>query len=492
MTAAVELHLAIPDRERAVAFLATLRPTEYDSRRGALADVLGCRVGSLDAEVRQRRPKSAAQNGGQGRPFEIKEGEVWPEPVDGALLLAKLTSTIRRCVVLPQHGDVALALWCLHTHAIEAADCAPIIALTSPEPRCGKSTVLALLSKLVRCPLTASNISPAALFRVIESQSPTLLIDEGDAFLKDNEPLRGILNSGHTRDSAYVLRCEGEDHEPKQFSTWGAKAIACIGRLPRTIQDRSITIPLRRKLPGELVTKLRDTEPGLFQELAAKCRRFAEDSRERLTAARPAIPEALNDRAADSWAPLFAIADLADGLWFAQARAAAVALSNSDADSESLGMKLLSDIRDVFDSRSIDRIASDDLLRTLLHLEECPGGDLHGKPLTARSLARLLHPFGILSGSVRLADGRTPKGYLRARFEDAFARYLPQKSATTPQPCKTSHFRENSSATSSDRVADQNTQKPLENRLCGVVADKNPPPPEEGDPGPWETRPTLN
>ena len=69
-----------------------------------------------------------------------------------------------------------------------------------------------------------------------------MLIDEADSFLRNSDELRGVLNSGHTRDSAFVIRTVGEDHEPRRFSTWGAKAIALIGKLPDTLADRSIEV----------------------------------------------------------------------------------------------------------------------------------------------------------------------------------------------------------------------------------------------------------
>ena len=132
------------------------------------------------------------------------------------------------------------------------------------------------------------------------------------AFIRNNEELRGILNSGHTRDLAFVIRnvAVGDDHEPRRFSTWGAKAIALIGKLPDTLADRSIEVRLKRKLPGESVEKVRHADPELFHSLAQRCARWAADHIDQIRAARPSMPEALNDRAQDSWEPLIAIAEL--------------------------------------------------------------------------------------------------------------------------------------------------------------------------------------
>ena len=109
--------------------------------------------------------------------------------------------------------------------------------------------------------LSASNISSAALFRSIEKWVPTLLIDEADSFATKNDELRGVLNSGHTPQTAFVVRCIGDDSEPRIFSTWGCKALAAIGKLPDTVMDRSIEIRLRRALPGEVAEKIRHASP---------------------------------------------------------------------------------------------------------------------------------------------------------------------------------------------------------------------------------------
>ena len=139
----------------------------------------------------------------------------------------------------------ACTLWCVHTYLIDAAWISPRLALTSPEKGCGKTTLLDVLARLVWRPLPAANATSSALFRVVEMQRPTLLIDEADTFLGENEELRGILNSGHRRGGS-VLRTVSDEHEPRQFSTYSACAIAMIGKLPATLADRSIPIDLKR------------------------------------------------------------------------------------------------------------------------------------------------------------------------------------------------------------------------------------------------------
>jgi putative DNA primase/helicase len=244
--------------ESIVAELAALDPIEYDRRREATAGLLGVRVATLDAEVAKRRPKPPTPAGDGGATFTDAWGvEPWPSAVDGAELLDELRAAVARHVILPPHAPEAIALWILHTWSHDAADSSPILLLTSPEKRCGKTQALSVLARLVSKPLAAANISAAALFRAVEKWRPTLLIDEADTFAVENDELRGLLNSGHSRATARAVRTVGDDHEPRSFSTWAPKAIACIGKLRDTITDRSIEIRMKRKQRSEAVARLR-------------------------------------------------------------------------------------------------------------------------------------------------------------------------------------------------------------------------------------------
>ena len=309
--------------------------------------------------------------------------------------------------------------------------------ITAPEKRCGKSQLLDLIGRLSRRPLVASNISPAAIFRVIEAQHPTLLIDEADAFMKYNEEIRGILNSGHTRQSAYVIRVAGDNHEPQQFSTWGAKAISGIGKLADTLMDRAIILRLRRKLPHEKVERLRHSEADMFKILASKLARFASDNGGIIGKSRPALPDELNDRAQDNWEPLLAIADYAGGNFPKKAREAAISISSNQHETGSLFTELLADIKEVFDTRGYLRISSSELLEHLLADDTKPWQVYkNDKPINHHQLANLLKEFGIKAQTIRTPKG-TPKGFMREWFDDAFDRCLHLPSKINPKNAAT-------------------------------------------------------
>ena len=158
-------------------------------------------------------------------------------------------------------------------------------------------------------------------------------------------------------------------------------------------------------------------------------RAWVEEHREALSGAEPAVPEDLNDRAAEGWEPLLAIADLLGPPIVEIARRAAVAFSAEiDIEEDSFGIQLLADLREVWDEAEDEALKSEYLCSALKGMEERPwGGWGKNRPdpgLTVRDLARLLRPYGIRPKTVRLG-GPTAKGYKREQFEDAWRRYVP-------------------------------------------------------------------
>jgi hypothetical protein len=470
--------------EQAVERLAKLKPADYDRVRKAEADKLGVRVGTLDRDVEAARPVPAeGEESGKGKALDLPEPELWPEPVDGAALIADLVKQIRKFVILSEHAALGAALWALHAHAHGAAFHSPRLTLTSPTMRCGKSTLLRTVGRLIPRPLATANITPAAMFRVIEAAKPCLLIDEADSFAQDDEVLRGVINSSHCCLDAFVVRtvAVGDDYEARRFSTWAPMAIASIGRVAATIADRSIIIRMERKPPGMTVARMRVDRDDGFGELASKAARWIADHFDALRQVDPEMPAALNDRQQDNWRGPIGIADLAAGDWPQKARAAALALSSVDEDADTIGVQLLASVRLVFGAA--EQISTENLLRQLHAMPEAPWGEYgrQRKPITPRQLASLLRPFGIASGTIRESETSTPKGYRRAPFIEPWARYLPQ-SATTPQTSKSAGFGDFSSATTDSDVADRNEQKTSQSAACGVVADEKgkPSPEDEG------------
>lgn len=477
MTAKETIRRAIEEaresEESVVQRLAQKSPIEFDRVREAEAKKLGIRKATLDAEVARARNDGRSETPSGGSTIDFLEIQPWPSLVDGGELLSEIAATIRRHVMLSDVAADATALWVAHAHLIETSGISPILAVTSAAPACGKTTLLTILGSLVPKPLSASNITSAAIFRTIERCKPTLLIDEADTFLKDNEELRGVLNSGHNRAAAFVVRLVGDDHEPRKFSTWAPKVIALIGKLPATLESRAVHVELRRLAPGETVEPLRADRLGFLEPLTQKLVRWTEDVAAQVHCADPAIPDSVNGRSRDNWRHLIAIADAAGEEWSRRARTAAGLLTASD-QGQTLGIALLQDIQTIFMKIGVDRLRSSEVAGELGGMEDRPWTDWRqGKPISAAQIARQLSPFKVRPQDFKF-DGSTAKGYAKSQFEDAWLRYLgphpDTAGATTQLSCDCRDLDTSGTATATAEVAGRNPDMPLSvNKSCGVA-----------------------
>lgn len=382
---------------------------------------------------------NGSDDGGlQGSAVSLEHPEPWPRAVDGAKLLDEIRDTFLRFVVLPSGAAEALALWVAHTYVFDAFTVTPRLAFTSATKRCGKTTAQTVVGALVLRPLTAANLTPAVLYRAVAEYWPaTVLVDEADMFLEDRVEMRGLLNAGHFKPSAYVMRTAGDDHEVRLFSVWVPVSVAMIGKMTgsmSTLADRSVEIEMRRKTADEKVERLRlDRLDELGGDIRRKLARWAEDNMGALRTADPDVPENLHDRAADNWRALLAIADRAGGDWPEAARKSALTLSGAadDAGDGDIGPELLSDIFNVF--HAIEKETGDAgalptarILSGLIGMADRPWATWRrGQPMNAHQLGRLLSPFGISSKAIKF-ESRTLRGYEQESFADAWRRYPPK------------------------------------------------------------------
>jgi hypothetical protein len=365
----------------------------------------------------------------------FEEIEPWPEPVDGAQLLNDLAKAIRTHVVISDHCRDICALWVIHTYLIMRFKISPKFSIRSAARRCGKTTLLEVLAELVFRALVTGSITTAALFRVIDKYHATLLIDEVDTFVGENEELKGILNGSHRYDGA-VIRTVGEDHEPRRFSVYAAVALSGIGGLAATLADRSVPGDLQRRRPNERIERLRIGRMGHLHELRRRITRWVADHKERIAERDPDMPGII-DREADNWHVLLAIADEAEGEWPERARKAAEAAHVAAANDPGARLELLlrdirgafvdnkgTTVRDMFGNEQVV-ISSAALVKALVGIEGSPWAETgkSRKPLTQNGLARMLKEFGVAPKKVGPKDARV-SGYALADFEDAFARYL--------------------------------------------------------------------
>lgn len=344
----------------------------------------------------------------------------------------ELNLFLRDYVILKSESEYyAVAVWCAFALATQEFDYSPRLAFWSPEKRCGKSTVLELIHNLLSNSKLTSNISAPALYRTIErDETCTIIIDETDTIFGKHadkekaEALRGIGNSGFKRGST-VIRCEGNNFEPKEFRVFCPVVLAGIGTsaIPETIADRSIMIEMRRKLPHESISEYESDEVELtFGEIRGRLDKWVQENRHLFRPTQPDFPRELNSRARDVWKPILKIAENIDEEWRMRLFSAAAALNvqNDNPDDISLQLRLLLDCREVM---SQDFTPTKDLIFKLCALEESPWGSMPG--FNGSLLAKLLRNYGITSHRTSAI-----RGYKLIDFHDAWSRYASLEAVT--------------------------------------------------------------
>jgi len=361
----------------------------------------------------------------------------------GSAVLVDVYHYLGRFVAYPTDAaQIAHTLWIAHAHLMDHWESTPRIAFLSPEPGSGKTRALEVTEPMVPRPVEAVNVTPAYLFRKVgdEEGAPTVLFDEIDTVFgpkaRENEEIRGLLNAGHRR-GAVAGRCvvKGKIVTTEEIPAYCAVALAGLGGLPDTLLSRSVVVRMRRRAPSESVESFRHRIHA--PEGHTIRNRLAEWAREYDLEAWPRMPPGVEDRDADLWEPLLAVADAAGGEWPSLARSACVELvAASRQSTPSLGIRLLADLQTVFGDK--DHMSTEDIIHALCALDEAPWAELSGKPINARRLAGLIARYGIKSTKIRLGEV-TRQGYRREDLWDAWQRYLqsseePEQPELTEQP----------------------------------------------------------
>jgi len=370
--------------------------------------------------------------------YDQPGGDAWADedgelhqvlPLAGDEVLDRVRVFLGRFVSYPSpHALTAHVLWIAHTHLMDHWDSTPRIAFLSPEPGSGKSRCLEVTEPLVPRPVHAVNTTPAYLFRKVSDEAgpPTILYDEIDTVFgpkaKDSEDIRGMLNAGH-RKGAVAGRCvvRGKIVETEELPAYCAVALAGLNDLPDTIMSRSIVVRMRRRAPNERVQpwRLRINGPEA-EPVRLDLEQWCGDHAGEL--AWPEMPPEIQDRNADVWEALLAVANLAGGHWPKTARVAAVALvADSVGGAPSIGVQLLADLKVVFGTE--DKMTTQAILTALHGMEERPWNDLRGKPVDARWLGRQMSKYGVQGKDIRVGEA-TLRGYDATDLYDPWSRYV--------------------------------------------------------------------
>jgi putative DNA primase/helicase len=473
-----------------------LSPGALSHARDGLIKLLRISKGALDAElerrIKARKETKIEETDLPGQALTYPPVNPWPDPVDGAELLTEISATLPQYVRLSNAEYDAVALGVVHLQAFDFFDVVPIVTISSPQHRSGKTRLMRLAARVSPKALFISGNTAAFLVRAIDRDHPNIFADEFDAVTKGDpekaEAMRAHLNALFDREGSYVGKCVPTENgrEPRRFSVWSSLWLAGLKKPPTTIEDRAIQIQPKRKLPGDKVKPLRLSDGPEFYVFRRKAARFAIDNERALRNANPSCPDGLaehSDRAADAWSPLFAIAHVAGGGWLERAHRAALVLSGlqdaagsrgeaaTDTDDE---LALLVDIRTIL--LAIDALAPEakDLgtdkqiavkaLNTARELADAGkesdkppkvtpaiGGEQlanalgspalfpdrkwsewrHGRAIKSHHIVAVLREYGILSKSVRLPDGKFMWGFSRDALDDAFSRYVPFPSSSS-------------------------------------------------------------
>jgi len=370
-----------------------------------------------NSNITVQNPQSAA------RQTSLSTNNIPQAPIPYSKLADDIyTLVLKHCIITP-HEAAAIVLWSMSSWVLDEFRIFPRLTAISPEKRCGKSTLMEVISAIVKNPLMVSNASIAVISRVAEKMQPTLILDEADTFIKNGDPqLIGLINSGHSKATAQVLKCDGDSFEPRAFSTWMPIVLASIGALPDTIMDRSIPISIHRKKGGQSVTRIP-------QNLHAQCQTLRDqleiwrDNTVQYIAVNQVEPVYIgNDRAVDNWLPLFSVASTINPEWENKCLDAYHALTQ--APTKNISTQLLEDIRDIFKEEATTNIRSADLV-----LKLCSDTDKiwatfsHGKRISPVAMANQLSPYGITPHNIRFGE-KVARGYSLDQFTDAFERYL--------------------------------------------------------------------
>ena len=374
-------------------------------------------------------------------------------------LIADVRDYIARFIHATPEQTLVCAVWVLHTWVIAAARSTPYLQIVSPEPDSGKTTLAEVIEKVAREALSSIDPTDAVIYRVIEQREPTLILDEIDIVLPSGSgdargPQRailGLLNAGYRRGKV-VHRMGGKGYtELQEFNLFCPKILVGIDKgLRPTLASRCIRLEMEPATDEEMAgleefipDEVEEDTTALSERLAAWAERAIPAIK---VATRPERIPGLKRRQVETAKILLHISAQAGDRFDGEFRDALEGLSTGQGTSDattSSGRALLADTRDVFDALGESQVSTTWLLKALFEIEVSPWagwwavtdemtGKLVAQPGAAKKLGNMLNRYGIRSRDIWIPRAnKSLKGYLKADFQNAFARYLAETRVST-------------------------------------------------------------
>ena len=412
-----------------------------------LAKKIARKLGVTKNSLLPKLERGGEEGGSEGPPIP-PTATAWEKPVKALEVIEEVRSTILRFVWVRRSHALVAALWIVLTYLHDAVDILPLFLISSPEEDCGKSTLLKTILFLSNRPIPAANVSAAAIYRTIKDDCPTFVLDEAETYLATNEELRGVIDSGHEREFAYVIRTMQEGEGTIRFPTWCPKVLAMISLPKRTILSRSVHVRLVRKGAEVKLEKLKKKHREELENLRSKISRLANDIREKV---RGFESDFLINRANDNWQPLRAIAHVAGQDLEREVEKAAMHMTSKDAqDSKSEGRYLLESLAEIVKTKREEQgvqppenlfLRSLDLVNMLNSDLAAPWKD-NNKELSAHRLGKILSGYEVKadqkrvekSDQKRAGDSKTAsRGYWANDIEKAVEKWIPKPDENGPE-----------------------------------------------------------
>ena len=410
------------DKVKAFVALAKLPTAQHEGKLVELAKRLEEDVALLREEFAEFAGGGGAEDG-SATPASW-DVEPWGEPVKTQALLQDLSDQVRGYMVLRPEALTAVVLWTAMSWTHDAiATHSPYLVATSAEPDSGKTTLLGVLYNLVPKPLMGAEPTGANIYRLVDREHPTLIIDEADDLFARRSDIKHIFNSAWTRGVKIPRQVQGRTH---WFDPFCPKAIGLLGAaLPKALASRCVQIKLWPKTLDEKVADFGFADDEEFLTLRRKLARWATDNAAAIKDTKPAYPPGFGNRKATNWKLLLAIATHAGGDWPKRAQQAAAFISRTSAD-PSLGVQLLAALQVMFSKHKV--ITSEEIVQKLHADLDGAWNDYRGHPISKHEVAGLLKPFDIRPIVVHPTkrSSLSPRGYKVEQFADVFARYLPK------------------------------------------------------------------